>query len=618
MRFLGNKASIVTEIHKLLVECGLENNSLKFFDAFCGTGSVADYFKDKYDIIVNDIMKWSVLYTQGRIYAPACTFEKLGFNPFSFLNENNFVRHDFIYNNYAPTNSARMYFTPENAERIDYFRWQIEEWKNLELITKQEYCYLIACLIESVSDVSNTAGVYGAYLKRWDARAQKRIVFNKVDSLGKKHKSLQAFNNKIENIIGEIDCDILYLDPPYTQNQYGTQYHLLETLILNDNPTISKITGSRSTAPLRSDWSKEFKVNILFDEILAKTKAKYIILSYNNDGFMSKEFIEASMKRYGKHDTFICKKISYKKYQNWKSNNNKTHYEYLFFIEKKEQKDINFESPLNYIGSKAKIVSKIKDYLPKGIEGFYDVFGGGFNVGINVDANFIVYNDINYFVSNLINTFKRHDTYDNLLYVKRMIKKFGLKKADSESYLKARTFYNSLPIEKRDPRLLLSIIMYGFQQQIRFNSLHEFNNPVGVRWFNDKVLEKFVSFSRVIKEKNIEFKSEDYRKVEKNINEKDFVYFDPPYKLTTSSYNDGKRGFNGWNEELETELFSFLDELDSKGIRFMLSYVVTHRGKTNANLLDWINKNNYKKIELGDIIGISGSKRQEVLIVNYE
>ena len=64
--------------------------------------------------------------------------------------------------------------------------------------------------------------------------------------------------NKIENIISKIDCDILYLDPPYTQNQYGTQYHLLETLILDDNPSVSAITGSRPTAPMRSDWSKEF------------------------------------------------------------------------------------------------------------------------------------------------------------------------------------------------------------------------------------------------------------------------------------------------------------------------------------------------------------------------
>ena len=128
----------------------------------------------------------------------------------------------------------------------------------------------------------------------------------------------------------------MYLDPPYTQNQYGTQYHLLETLILDDHPTISKITGSRPTAPMRSDWSKEYKVNIAFDRILAKTKARYIILSYSNDGFMSKEYIEAAMKRYGKPETFLCRKIGYKKYQNWKSKNQTAHYEYLFFVEKKD------------------------------------------------------------------------------------------------------------------------------------------------------------------------------------------------------------------------------------------------------------------------------------------
>ena len=63
--------------------------------------------------------------------------------------------------------------------------------------------------------------------------------------------------------------NILYFDPPYTQNQYGTQYHLLETLILNDNPTISKVTGSRPTGPMRSDWSKMYHVHILFDKVVA-------------------------------------------------------------------------------------------------------------------------------------------------------------------------------------------------------------------------------------------------------------------------------------------------------------------------------------------------------------
>ena len=223
---------------------------------------------------------------------------------------------------------------------------------------------MLACLLESVSTVANTAGVYGAYLKHWDSRALKDINFVRLDYSKHPNNFIETYNNKIEDIIDEVECDIIYLDPPYTQNQYGTQYHLLETLILNDEPQISKVTGSRSTAPLHSDWSKDLKAHILFDKIIANTKARYIVFSYNNDGFMSKSFIEASLKRYGKADTYVCKKIPYKKYRNFKTKCEKEHFEYLFFIEKKPKNEVVYESPLNYIGSKAKIISEIKHYLP--------------------------------------------------------------------------------------------------------------------------------------------------------------------------------------------------------------------------------------------------------------
>lgn len=618
MRYLGNKESILTEISDLLSSKGLLRKGYTFFDAFCGTGSVAEYFKSYYDIIINDNLTWSVMYTKGRLCAPMCTFEKLGFDPFEFLNTTNSIHHGFIYKNYAPTETQRMYFTPENAERIDYFRKQIEDWKTLDKLSDDEYCYLMACLIESVSDVSNTAGVYGAFLKKWDSRALKKITFNKVDFKNEPSNSVTVFNNKIETIIEDVKCDILYLDPPYTQNQYGTQYHLLETLVLDDNPSISKITGSRSTAPMRSDWSKEYKSHILFDRLLAKTQAKYIILSYNNDGFMSKEFIESAMKRYGKPETYVCKKIAYKKYQNWKSQNQKKHLEYLFFVEKKDLSEVVYECPLNYIGSKAKIVPQIMKYQPSNCSTFVDAFGGGFNVGINSNAETVIYNDINYLVSDLIRSFKEYDTYNYLLYVKRIIKKFGLEKAKAGSYLEAREYYNSLPMEKRDPRLLFTVILYGFQQQIRFNGQHNFNNPVGMRWFNDRILEKMISFSRRIKEGNFVFFSENYKDLLNRLTLDSFVYLDPPYELTTGSYNDGKRGFKGWNKDLEAELFSVADQINAMKINFMLSYVVEHKGKINQALLDWIDRNNYHIIQLGDIIGISGSRRKEVLIVNYE
>lgn len=619
MRFIGNKQSLLDEIKTFINSKVPDDHKMVLFDAFCGSGAVADGLKDKYDIIINDNLKWATVYTAGKIYGPACGFEKLGFDPFEFLNNSHDVRHDFIYKNYSPAMTNRMYFTPENAERIDYFRFQIEKWYKDHRINEKEYTYLLACLIESVSRVSNTAGVYGAFLKTWDARALKAIEFIKADCCETTGSSLQIFNDKIEDIVGDVNCDILYMDPPYTQNQYGTQYHLLETLVLNDNPSVSKVTGSRPVTPMRSDWSKEYKANILFDKILARTKAKYIFLSYNNDGFMSKEFIEASMKRYGVSGTYCCKTISYKKYQNWKSNNTREHFEYIFFVEKKPAEQVIYESPLNYIGSKSKVVSEIRHNLPKNIDCFVDALAGGFNVGINIDCPKIVYNEYNYFVKDLIESFVQYDTYEYIRYMKKEIERFGLEPAAKDEYLSARKYYNSLPRDNRDPRLLLVLILYGFQQQIRFNGNHDFNNPVGMRWFNDKILEKLISFSRAIKEKNVHFDCKDYVEllVQRDL-KNDFFYLDPPYMLTTGAYNDGKRGFNGWNKDLEKEMFATLNLINENGGRFMLSYVIEHKGKQNAELLKWIGENHYRIIDFDAIIGISGSRRKEVLIVNYD
>ena len=618
MRYLGNKESILPEIEALLRSKGLLEERHTFFDAFCGSGSVADYFKSAFDIIINDNLSWSVMYTRGRIRAGECRFERLGFDPFEYLNANDERVQGFMYENYAPTFTQRMYFTPENAGRIDYFRRQIESWRAEGRLTEDEYCCLMACLIESTSDVSNTAGVYGAYLKKWDARALKPIVFSRVSSAAGTARSLRTYNAKIEDIVADVDCDILYLDPPYTQNQYGTQYHLLETLVRNDNPALSRVTGSRPTAPMRSDWSRQYKANILFDRVLASTKAKYVLLSYSSDGFMSREFIEASMKRYGRPESYVCRRIEYKKYQNWKSQNDSRHFEYLFFAEMRDKDDVIYESPLNYIGSKARIAREIRSRLPGNIHTFYDAFGGGFNAGVNVPARQVVYNDINDLVTELIHSFARYDTCDYIQYVKRVIKRFGLEPGDREAYLAARGYYNSLPAEKRDPRLLFTVLLYGYQQQIRFNAKHDFNNPVGMRWFNDRVLEKMISFSRALKERGARFISGSYTALLGSITPADFVYFDPPYTLTTGAYNDGRRGYAGWSDELEAELFDFADTLDAAGVRFMLSYVAEHKGAVNRRLLDWVERRGYKLISLGEVLGISGSRRREVLIINYD
>ena len=615
MRFIGNKEPIVNEIRSLLNKQGLlDKEGLTFFDAFCGTGAVADHFKDSFNIVANDMIEWSVAYSKGKLTANNCTFDELGFDPFSFLNSTTKIKKGFFYKNYSPGGSERMYFSAQNAGRIDYFRHIIETWKKTSQISNDEYHFLLASLIESLSFVANTAGVYGAFLKHWDPRAQKNIVFKSVEFNTKQGQKIKFLNDKIEEIIDKVDCDILYLDPPYTQNQYGTQYHLLQTLVLNDNPSISTITGSRPTGPMRSDWSKDFKAHILFDKLISKTRAKYIVFSYSPDGFMSKSFIEASLKRYGKKESYVCKKIVYDKYKNFKSNGKKEHYEYLFFVERKRDEDIRYESPLNYIGSKARMIGDLEKFYPTNTKNFVDIFGGGFNVGINSKAEKVIYNELNHLVANLIDSFRKNDTYQYVLHIKKNIRKFSLEKENAASYKEIRDYYNSLPIEKRDPRLLYTLILYGYNQQIRFNGSHNFNNPVGMRWFNDKVLEKMISFSRAIKEKDIQIENENYLDLLDKIDSQSFVYMDPPYRLTTGSYNDGKRGFENWDIDSERKMFQFADSLTKKSIRFMLSYVTEHKGEINNELKSWVENNNYNLVEVGQIPGI---RRKEVLVMNY-
>ncbi len=615
MRYLGSKDRLVPEILSLLVKKGLTGFNYTFFDAFCGTGAVANSVKDIYHIIINDAMTWSVLYAKGRIVGNKCTFEKLGFNPFQYFEEYNNIKYGFFYTNYSPGGSDRMYFSPQNAGRIDFIRCKIEEWREASLLTDDEYSYLLYSLIEGISSISNTAGVYGAFLKHWDPRALNDLHLEPINiGLFDNTYEVRTYCAKVEDIIEDVECDILYLDPPYTQNQYGTQYHILETLVLNDNPSISKITGSRPVTPMKSLWSQEDYAKVLLDRVIAKTKAKYIILSYNNDGLLSKEFIEATFKRYGREDTYSCQEINYKKYNNFKCREKEGHLEYLFFIEKKDECDIIFESPLNYSGSKAKMLPLIKSLLPNNISLFVDAFGGGFNVGINISASKVIYNDINPFVMHLIQSFRDNDCIDYLKAVNKYIKAYNLAPNHKDGYNTLRDNYND--DTNRSPIMLYTLILFGYQQQIRFNSEYRFNIPCGSRHFNDRLVSKFISFSRIIKNKEVEFRNDSFADLEEYIKPDTFFYFDPPYRETTATYNDGKRGFEGWTIEHERKLCHFMDEIHTHNGKFMFSYIIQLGSFKNYEVENWAQSMGYKILDVKDAQG-RYNNRKEVLIINY-
>lgn len=253
------------------------------------------------------------------------------------------------------------------------------------------------------------------------------------------------------------------------------------------------------------------------------------------------------------------------------------------------EKNKYIKSPLNYTGGKYKQLDILLSIFPKKINCFVDLFGGGFNVGINVISNKVIYNDqINYLVE-LFNFFKEVETSDIIYRIESIIIEYNLTKENLSGYNKLRSDYNT----SKDTLKLLVLIFFSFNHQIRFNNKHEFNTPFGKNRssYNSSIKKNLIDFIGVVKSKNVEFLNLDFVKFPfEELNNDDFVYCDPPYLITNGSYNDGNRGFKDWTEKEENDLLDILDKLNDRGIKFALSNVFFHNNQENSKLIEWSKK----------------------------
>lgn len=308
-------------------------------------------------------------------------------------------------------------------------------------------------------------------------------------------------------------------------------------------------------------------------------------------------------------------------------------------------KDTNLEiiqSPLNYTGGKFKLLPQILPLFPKNIDIFVDLFCGGANVGVNVKSNRTILNDTDDNLTYLFNTFKNLGS-DCLPLLDEIIEKYGLSQSakhgyeyygcdsgtglapyNKDKFLKLREDFNNSP----DPgyhhyAMLYVLIIYSFNNQIRFNRQGQFNLPVGKRDFNVKMKDKLNKFITRLASKRYEFSNYDFRDFDMSqLNSDDFVYADPPYLITCATYNEQ----GGWNEQDERDLLKFLDKLHLNNIKFALSNVLQNKGKENSILIDWVKKNSnkYRVINLNFDYNNSNyqvkdknSVTEEVLIINY-
>lgn len=282
-------------------------------------------------------------------------------------------------------------------------------------------------------------------------------------------------------------------------------------------------------------------------------------------------------------------------------------------------------SPMNYIGGKYKLLRQIIPLFPTQIDTFIDLFCGGCNVGINAHANKYVFNDNLVYLIDLYKAFGSSSYKEIINHIEARISDYGLSLTNDDGYRKLRNLYNS----ERNPLDLFVLVAYSFNHQIRFNNSHEFNNPFGKErsCFNPKMNKNLYAFVNTIQKKNVEFTCYNFDDFDfSSITKNDFIYCDPPYLITTGTYNDGKRGFTGWGMVEEIKLLDLLTELNTRGVRFALSNVIRHKGKTNDILTAWIENNNFNVIHVNKdyansnyhTINRDKQATDEVLITNYQ
>ena len=299
------------------------------------------------------------------------------------------------------------------------------------------------------------------------------------------------------------------------------------------------------------------------------------------------------------------------------------------------------QSPLNYTGGKYKLLEQILPHFPQNMDTFVDLFCGGWNVGINIQADNVIFNDNSPHLLYLYNTFKNLGKESVLDMIDEIIDKYELSRSNvngydyygcksssglgdynRERFLRLREDFNNKNEDYYYYVVLFTLIVYAFNNQIRFNSKGEFNLPVGKRDFNDKMKNKLCDFIDRLNEGNHRFICEDFRKLNiEGLTNNSLVYCDPPYLITCATYNEK----DGWNEHCERDLYTFLDKLNEQHIKFALSNVLSSKGKCNDILSEWLRHRDYKVIHLNYSYSNSNyhtkdktDSTDEVLIINYE
>lgn len=327
MRYIGNKTKLLDFIGEVLGRRGIRGGSA--VDPFCGTASVARSLKRRgFRVLAADVLELGHVFAHAYVQASqlpdvAALAGMLGSRVDSAtavvarLNRLR-PRPGFIHAHFSPAGAdGRMYFTPENAARIDAIRSLLGEWHADGLLEEDGFYLLVTALVEAADRVANTTGVYASYVKSWQPNALKPLHLRLprvVPGVG----SLAVRADARALVPGLEPFDLLYIDPPYNNRQYPAYYHIPEIIAMGFAPPPvlrGKVGLMLHDTDKRSPFTSRRKGPGVLEELVAGARCRHIALSYNAEGVIGEETIERILKAYGRQGTYYCYKRRYRRYR---------------------------------------------------------------------------------------------------------------------------------------------------------------------------------------------------------------------------------------------------------------------------------------------------------------
>ncbi|MCX4248083.1 DNA adenine methylase [Paraliomyxa miuraensis] len=189
------------------------------------------------------------------------------------------------------------FFQPKNGERIDAIREELER----KCLPSPLRSVVLTSLMEAADRVDSTCGLQMAYVKEWAPRAFNPLTLRMPDVLpAVRHGRCEALRMDANEAVRTLDVDVAYIDPPYNQHSYLSNYHIWESLVLWDKPDVYGVACKRLDCRERkSKYNSKREHQLTFDDLIDAASSPLLVVSFNNEGYQSRQEMEQRLARHG-------------------------------------------------------------------------------------------------------------------------------------------------------------------------------------------------------------------------------------------------------------------------------------------------------------------------------